>query len=178
MKIILWTESPPKLAAIREAIKNCPYFQGQNVEMSGLTVASGVSNMPLTLEETMNWAQKRALNARELDESGDFYIWMEWWTNRIGDKSYLFGTVYIMNREGIGHFWFSNMMEVPDIFDKKLYQEWQELGNILEEMTGIDNISKKHGAFGVWSDNMLSRKDQFMIAFMSAIPAFYNQYYR
>jgi len=38
MKIAIWTKSPPKVAAIEEAIKNCIYFEWKNIEIIPLKV--------------------------------------------------------------------------------------------------------------------------------------------
>jgi non-canonical (house-cleaning) NTP pyrophosphatase len=36
-----------------------------------------VSDMPLSIEENMKWAQNRAINAKKEINDADFYIWME-----------------------------------------------------------------------------------------------------
>ena len=33
MKIVIWTKSPPKITAIEEVIKNCPYLNSQKIEI-------------------------------------------------------------------------------------------------------------------------------------------------
>ncbi|PID84510.1 hypothetical protein CSB09_00620 [Candidatus Gracilibacteria bacterium] len=176
IKIAIGTKSPPKLAAIEEAIQKCPYFDGFHPEITALTVGSGVSDMPTSIEENMLGAKNRAINAQREIEA-DFYIGMEGGTTFLGEKSYIFGVVYLLDSKGNGHFGISNMLEVPEFFHKKIYYEKQELGPVLQEVTGIQNVSKKTGAFGVWSDDIFTRKDQFISAFLSAVPAFFNTYY-
>lgn len=177
MKIAIWTMSPPKVAAIEEAIKTCIYFKDKEVEIIPLKVASDISDMPITLEENMTWAKNRAHNCKKEIEA-DFYIWMEGWTNITQDKAYLFWVVYILDNNGQWHFGFSNMMEVPEYFRQKIYDEWLELWPVLSEATKEENASKKWGAFGHWSDDMLTRKDQFVLAFLSWIVPFFNKYYK
>lgn len=178
MKIVIWTTSAPKVEAIKEAIEKCVYFLDDEIELIDIKVDSGVSDMPTSIEENMIWAKNRALNSKKIIEDADFYIWMEGWTSFFMDKTYLFGVVYILDKKGKWHFWMSNMMEVPEYFHKKIYNEKIELWPILEEVTWIENASKKTWAFWAWSDNMLTRKDQFYMAFLSAIPVFYNKYYK
>ena len=177
MKIAIWTKSPPKVAAIEEAIKKCIYFKWENIELIPLKVESNISDMPLSLQENMIWAKNRAENC-EKEVEADFYIWMEGWTTIIEDKAYLFWVVYILDNNSKWHYWFSNMMEVPEFFREKIYEKWLELGPILTEATQEIWASQKWWAFWHWSDDMLTRKDQFMFAFLSAIPAFYNKYYK
>lgn len=178
MKIVIWTTSAPKVAAIKEAIEKCHYFLNEEIELVDIKVASWVSDMPTSIEENMLWAKNRAFNSLKIVQDADLYVWMEWWTSFFWEKTYLFWVVYILNRKGQGHFGFSNMMEVPKYFHEKIYNEKLELWPVLEEATWVENASKKNGAFWAWSDDMLTRKDQFYMAFLSAIPAFYNKYYK
>jgi len=177
MKIVIWTMSPPKVNAIEEAVSRCIYFENKNIEIKTIKVSSWVSDMPLSIEENMKWAQNRAKNAKKEINDADFYIWMEWWTSYIWEKAYLFWVVYILDKENKWHFGFSNMMEVPEFFENELYKNWKELWEVLEKATWILNASKKNWAFWAWSDDMLNRKDQFISAFLSAIPVFYNKFY-
>lgn len=177
MKIAIWTKAPPKVLAIEEWISKCPYFDWHNVEVVSLSVNSDISDMPLTLEENMIWARNRAVNATK-QVKADFYIWMEGWTTIIDNKAYLFWVVYILDDSWKWHYGFSNFMEVPEIFRKRIYDNKEELWPVLTEITWIEWASKKTWAFWAWSDDMLVRKDQFLFAFLSAIPPFFNKYYK
>ncbi len=177
MKIAIWTQSPPKVKAIQQAIDNIVYFKGKKIEVIPLKVSSDISDMPISLEENMLGAKNRAKNCKKEIEA-DLYVWMEWWTSIIDDKAYLFGVVYILDKNGNNHYGISNMMEVPEYFRQKIYDEGLELGPVLTEATKEENASKKWWAFAHWSDDMLTRTDQFVLAFTSAIVPFYNKYYK
>jgi len=177
MRIAIWTKSPPKVEAIKEAIKKCIYFEWMDVEVISEKVDSGISDMPISMEENMQWAKNRAENISKIVDS-DLYVWMEGWTTKIWDKVYLFWVVYILNNNWNWHFWISNMMEVPEIFHKRIYDNWEELWPILKEISWEEWASQKNWAFWHWSDNMYTRKDQFIIAFISWIVPFYNKYYK
>jgi non-canonical (house-cleaning) NTP pyrophosphatase len=77
MKIVIGTLAAPKIAAIQEAITKTPYFATQEVEIQPVQVSSGISEMPISLEETMQGAKNRAENAKKQIEHADFYIGME-----------------------------------------------------------------------------------------------------
>ncbi len=176
MKIVLWTQSPPKVQAIESATKKCIYFENDTIEIIPVKASSWISDMPLSLEENILWAKNRALHAKELS-SGDLFIWMEWGTTLIGEDAFLFGVVYIISKDGQENYGISNMMKLPKIFQKRLYENGEELWPVLEEITWNLDARKQNGAFGAWSDNMLTRSDQFELAFLSAVPFFYNKYY-
>jgi non-canonical (house-cleaning) NTP pyrophosphatase len=177
MKIVIWTTAAPKVSAIEEWIKKCVYFEWIDIEIIPLKVASNISDMPLTLDENMLWAKNRAYNAKKEIEA-DLYIWMEWWTSRIWEKAYLFWVVYILDNAWNWHYGISPMMEVPQVFDKRLYENGEDLWDVLQEITWIEWASKKTGWFWAWSDDMLTRKDQFLLAFLSWIAPHYNKYYK
>ena len=81
MKIVIWTQSAPKVEAIKEAINKSPYFNRDIVEIIDLKVSSEISDMPTSIEENMIWAKNRAINSKKEISDADFYIWMEWWTS-------------------------------------------------------------------------------------------------
>lgn len=178
MKIILWTMSPPKLKAIEEWIRECIYLKDEKIEIVWVKASSWISDMPLSLEENILWAKNRAKNAQKLDNSWDFYIWMEWGTTLIWNEAFLFWVVCILDKNWKENIWISNMMKVPKEFQKRLYENGEELWPVLEEITWILWASKKSWAFWAWSDDMITRSDQFKLAFLSAIPFFYNIYYK
>lgn len=175
--IAIWTKSPPKVSAIEEAISKCVYFKNKEIEIITLKVASWISDMPISEEENMDWAKTRAENCKK-ELKADFYIWMEGWTTMILDKAYLFWVVYILDNNWKWHYWFSNKMEVPEYFRGKVYDDNLELWPVLSEATKEENASQKWWAFGHWSDGMLTRKDQFVLAFLSWIVPFFNKYYK
>lgn len=177
MKIAVWTKNPAKIKAIEESLEKVIYLEGEKIEIIPLSVSSDVSDMPISIEENIQGARNRAFNCSKEVEA-DLYVWMEWWTTLINDKAFLFGVVYLIDNKQEEHFGISNMIEVPEYFRKKIYDEWKELWPILAEATKEENASKKWGAFGHWTDNMLTRTDQFVLAFISAIVPFYNKYYK
>jgi len=177
MKIAIWTKSPPKLNAIEDAIIECIYFKWKEVQLISKRVDSWVADMPISIEENMLWAKNRAKNISKTTHA-NFYVWMESWTTRIWKKAYLFWVVYIMNNQWVWHYWMSNLIEVPKVFDERVYEDWEDLWEILSEIVWIEETHRKNWAFWHWTDDMLTRKDQFILAFLSAIPPFYNKYYK
>jgi len=176
MKVIVWTKNHVKLNAVKLAINDVPYLKNENIEIVPLSVESGVSSMPKTLEETILWAKNRAYNCKKSSE-WDFFVWMEWWTTIIENKAYLFWVVYILNNTE-EHFWISNMLEVPEFFRKKIYDEWLELWPLMKEMISKEEALNYAWTLWYWTDNVFTREYEFMLAFKSAIVPFYNKYYK
>jgi len=139
MKLAIGTTRAPKIAWIKSWVTACPYLQDTEVEYFPHNVESGISDMPLTTEEIMLWAKNRAQNLKSL-ESADYYIWIEGGTAKIWDKAYIFWVVYVENHLWEWHYGFSPHLEVPSIVEKKLYEQWLELGPIMGELSGNTNI--------------------------------------
>ena len=177
MKIAIWTKSPPKVKAIQQAIDEVVYFKDMDIEIIPLKVSSDISDMPISLEENMLGAKNRAYNCKKEVEA-DLYIWMEWWTTMIEDKAYLFGVVYVLDKNWNSHYGISNMIEIPEYFRWKIYDEGLELWPVSTELTQETWDRRQTWVFGLISDDMITRTDQFVLAFKSAIVPFYNKYYK
>jgi len=86
--------------------------------------------------------------------------------------------IYIENNKWEWHYGFSGMIEVPKLVEKKLYEDWLELWPIMNELSWRKNIWNENWSLWEWSANMLTRKDEFSLAFKAAISPFYNEYYK
>lgn len=180
MKLALWTLRTPKIDGIKDGVTACPYFAGKtdSIEYICENVPSDISDMPLTIEEIMLGAKNRADNLKKMGIDADYYVGIEGGTTRIGDRAYLFGCVYVGSASGEGHHGFSPFVEVPQSVDTMLYREGKDLGKVMGELSGRVNIASENGSMGAWTDDMLTRRDQFSVAFQAAIAPFFNQYYR
>lgn len=180
MKIAIWTLRAPKVEWIKQAVSESPYFSDiiEKVEYILSSVPSDISAMPLDIEETMLWAKNRAQNLIKSWIEADFYVWIEWWTTDIWWKKYIWWIVYVQNNLWDWHFGFSPMMEVPKLVEKMLYEEWKELWPIMWELSGKTDIRSENWSMWAWSEDMLTRSDEFRSAFHAAISPFYNKYYK
>lgn len=177
MKIAIGTERIPKVEWIKTAVNESPFFVWVEVTYHLKSVPSDISDMPLSLEETMQWAKNRAQNLKKHWIDADFYIGIEGGAKKINGKAYLGWIVYIENKEWKWHFWLSPFIEIPELIEKKLYEEGHELWPLMWELSGRTDIKSENGSMGAWSNNMLTRMDEFRSAFHAAISPFYNDYY-
>lgn len=180
MKIAIGTLKAPKVEWIKSGVNTCPYFEKikDRVEYILLSVPSDISDMPLSIEETMQWAKNRAQNIKKEWILADYYVGIEGWTTTIWDKKYIGWIVYVENNMWEWHFGFSPMLEVPIKVEKMLYEDWLELGPVMSELSGITNIASQNGSMWAWSDDMFTRKDEFEDAFKAAIAPFFNKFYQ
>lgn len=180
MLFALATKNVPKTQALREALSGCPYFEQSAIDIVGFKVASWVPEMPLTLEDLRLGAKNRAEEVRRLCPEAHFFVGMEWGVYRdtIGEEFWLVGVVYIEDREGEGHFAYTCHMPVPDAVIVGLHDgTGRDLDQIVESLGAPPDTGDSHGSFGLWSDMMLSRSDQFRPATQCAIAPFFNKFY-
>ncbi len=178
MILAIWTKSPPKANAVKNIAKKLSYFKNLNLEFIPTKADSEVSDMPLSLDETLLWAKNRVKNTRTIHPDADFYIGMEWWTQIIWDKAYIFWVNYVENNSGEGHYGFTSMMEIPQKIQYWLYKEWKELWPLMSEISWEENIGHKNWSFWLWTEDAIIRQTEFENAFICAISPFYNTYYK
>ena len=135
---------------------------------------SNVSDMPNSLQETIEWAVNRALNLIDLNKKADYYLWTEWWIEFIDfNRSLLYSVVCIIDKYWDLNIWTSNWLPIW-VEDTLRLREWEDLSDI---------IKNKHWA--IWKGNIsgdlslwiFSRSKQFEDAFKWAIVPFCNTKY-
>lgn len=72
MKIVVGSKNPAKVDAVREILQDYPHLK--DAEVVGIEVGSGVSDQPMTLEETLRGAIGRAKSAFETGADFGFGI--------------------------------------------------------------------------------------------------------
>ncbi len=179
MKIAIGTLRAPKIDGIKEGVATCPYFAElrDDIEYIIESASSGIAHMPTSIEEVMRGAKNRADNLHAASVVADYYVGIEGGTTYFGEKSYLFGSVYVRDVNGKGHYGFSPMVEVPAVCERMIYEEGKELGPIMDELSGTVDIRSANGSMGAWTNDMFTRKDEFSLAFKAAIAPFFNAYY-
>jgi len=179
MKIAISSIKTPKVNAVKNVINNCKYFKPilDEIEYLPKSVNSGVSDMPMTIEETMAWAKGRVDNLRKEIDDAAYYFWIEWWVMQVWNMWFLWWVVYTENNDSSqGHYWLTPFMEIPvAIMDRLL--KWEDLWPLMSELSWVENLRNKQWVLWVWSDWMLDREHSFEEACKAAIAPFFNRYY-
>ena len=181
LKIAVGTTRAPKVEGVKAGFYECAAHYAPlrgKVEFVFEKTESGVSDMPLSIEETMEGALNRALALLKSGLEADYYVGIEGGTARIGGKAYLFGIVYVMDYFEKGHYGVSPMVEVPAEVERRLYEKGEELGPVMAELSGRTDIRSENGSMGAWTEDMFTRKDEFSVAFKAAMAPFHNAYYQ
>lgn len=178
MHFAIGTTNNPKSAAIEHVLLTSPYTSGAT--FSNHKVESWVSDMPTTLEELRTWARNRAMHIRREKPYADYFVGMEGgvYQDYEWEEYWLLGVVYIEDRDGVGYYGYSCHLRVPDAVVDGLFDgQGRDLEQVVHSLGGEENIGDKQGSFYAWTDGMLSRREQFIMATECAIAPFFNEYY-
>ncbi len=180
MLFALATKNIPKTNALREALEQCPYVVWEEIQILGFKVASWVPEMPLTLHDLRRGAKNRVEEVRRVCPEANFFVGMEWgvYNDFIWEDYWLVGVVYIEDKTGEGHFAYTCHMPVPEAVIAGLHDgSGRDLDQVVESLGAPPDTGDTHGSYGLWSDMMLSRSDQFRLAVQCAIAPFFNTFY-
>jgi len=173
MKIIVGSQNPVKIEATKEVFRK--YFGQTNV--IGIDVLSEVSAQPVD-EEMFEGAKNRALHLKKLSEEenlgADFFVGIEGGIVKRYSRWFASGAACIIdNQERLGY-GLSPCVELPEgIVDKLL--SGSELGEVMEQISGKDNIKQKEGAIGFLSKGMMDRKDLYIHSLIAALVPLINK---
>ncbi len=170
MKILVGSENPVKLQAVKEAFEK--YYA--NIEVVGLKVPSGVPDQPIN-DETLRGAENRAEILKELNDTdglkADFFIGVEGGIIKRHGRWFAFGGMCLIDTRGRKSFGTSAHFELPDEVTRRL-QEREELGIVMDEIMKLKNTKQKMGAIGFFTNGIIDRKELYIPGIISALVPF------
>ena len=185
MIIGIGTENRPKIEACKAVI------QRLKVKLKITTtpdyiikkIPSGISDMPLSQEEMMIGAKNRAINLFTILKkeylSPKFTIGMEGglfkkFPDSKNDRAiFLQSWVFVYNGDK-GSWGSSGAISVPEKVYKPILNNGWELAQVIDSVSGKENVRSHMGAVGVFSDGQILRQDFFESALEFAFAPFYN----
>eukprot|EP00658_Telonema_sp_P-2_P008780 TRINITY_DN13319_c0_g1_i2.p1 TRINITY_DN13319_c0_g1~~TRINITY_DN13319_c0_g1_i2.p1 ORF type:complete len:235 (+),score=41.61 TRINITY_DN13319_c0_g1_i2:200-904(+) len=177
MSIAIGTSNPGKLQAVRDAL--APYPKLNNKELVPLTVDSGVSDQPASLEETTRGAANRAKAALSKSTTATLGIGMESGLFDFGDKTFDLCACVIWDGEN-EHVGFSCAWELPLAVRDKFKNQGKNLTDAFNELNlcADSKIGDKGGVLAVVTGNRMTRPQytvqSIQMALVSLAPGLYQ----
>ena len=196
--LVVGSKRGPKLNAVSEALKTfwavlAPEAQ---FEVVGAEVESGVSHTPASREELMRGARQRAEAlvrlARESGAPWKYFVgleggldvvhegaWPEEMLRHSGLKQnghrrvFLESWAYVTDGAQ-GYYGRSGGIEVPEPLAHEVLENGIELSVAIDKFAGAVGIRDAQGAWGVLSNNFITRQEAFRVAVIAAFAPFYN----
>jgi inosine/xanthosine triphosphatase len=173
-----------KLNAVSEALASFGSFlsEAAQFEVTGVDVPSGVRHTPLTREDIMAGARRRAQAllriACDANHNWKYFVGLEGGLDviRDGDTRWVFleNWAYVANRSGLGFFGQSGGVLLPEPLAKSVIDEGVELSEAIDAFAGGHGIRDAQGAWGVLTRNLITRQDAFRTAIINAFAPLFN----
>lgn len=171
MKIIVTSKNPVKVEAVKEAFQKV--FNNNTITIDGLAVPSGVSDQPLSDQETITGAMNRLNNAMSINSKADYYVSIEAGINDIEGEMYNYAWVFIKNRENKLGKSKTDTFVLPSRV-RELILEGKELGKADDIVFGHTNSKQTIGSIGILTNNLITRTSYYTEAIILALIPFMN----
>jgi inosine/xanthosine triphosphatase len=173
MKVIIASKSPVKEEAAKQGFKTL--WPDESFEFECVPANSGISDQPMSDDETRTGALGRVKHARELSPDADFYIGLEGGVEEKYGDLYNFGWVVVesqSSKKGYGRtFAFALPPEIRDL----ILHEGMELSHATDKALSKSDTRTGSGTIGHLTNDSLRFVDWYTPAVISALVPFLNQ---
>ncbi|GAA4825163.1 inosine/xanthosine triphosphatase [Algivirga pacifica] len=170
-KIVIASLNPVKVNASLSTFQKA--FSEEVFEAEGLSIPSGVSDQPMSEEETLTGAINRAKGAQETASEGDYFVGIEGGIQATPQGMSAFAWVYILDRHGRSSQARTANFYLPPKVTELIYQG-VELGHANDKVFGELNSKQKGGAVGSLTAGILGRTEYYEQAVLLALIPFIN----
>jgi inosine/xanthosine triphosphatase len=196
--IAVGSKRGPKLNAVTEALQSfsAALARDSQFEVVGVEVESGVSHTPASREELMRGARQRAEGLVEMARRGgrawQFFVGLEGGLDVVREgisademlrhsglqqsghrRVFLESWAYVSDGAR-GHYGRSGSIELPEALAHEVLENGVELATAIDRFAGAVGIRDAQGAWGVLSNNFITRQEAFRVAVIAAFAPFYN----
>ena len=175
MKIAVGSTNPVKIAAVHSVVERV----WAEAEVAGLDMPSGVPVMPMSDADCLAGARNRA-RAAQAATGAALGIGLEGGVNPEPAGLMLLGWVAAVDengREGVGG---GARLPLPASIAERVLAG-AELGPVMDELMGQQNVKQKGGAVGALTAGLVLRQETFAVAVAYALapfvsPSFYGRW--
>jgi len=164
IKVGIGSTNPVKVKAVQNAVQKV----WQTAVFAPISAPSGVSDMPMSDEETLLGATNRA---RVALAGADFGIGMEGGVHEEPFGLMLMGWVVVMDKNGRLGISGTNRIMLPETIANRV-RAGELLGSVIDDLLHTEKTNQKGGAFGALTDGLVTRGDVFETAVCLALAPF------
>jgi len=188
----------PKLDAVHDALKLCAEHLNPNMqfEVFSFAVDSGVGHTPVSSVESMRGARQRTEALIQMASGKgavyQYFVGLEGGLEVIestqshesdgenidlvgnGDRRVFLESWAYVSDGSRGHFGRSGGIELPPALAHEVLDKGVELATAIDKFAGTAGIRDNQGAWGVLSNNLITRREAFRIALVAAFAPFFN----
>lgn len=175
LHVAVASQNPAKMRAVQDAFNL--QFPGASVGYTAVEVDSGVSDQPLSDQETREGARNRAESARQHHPEMDYWIGLEGGIEAFGDQLTAFAWMAVLDKRGKLSTARTVSLPLPPAV-RKLIDEGMELGDANDQVFSTVNSKHEGGAFGLLTDGRYTREGVYTEALVMALLPFVNALYQ
>src|SRR5436190_3974127 len=182
--IALGSDRAAKILALRASVARIAEIDPSwtDINVVARRVEINAPAMPLNDWQLMEGARERALAVRDLLShqhlEAEIYVGLEGGFHSISIEgewhTFLRGWAYATDGK-TGTFGATPSISVPAILAKKVIEGRRELGLVIDEVAGIQDVRSRQGAWGILSRELVTRSMSFEVALIAAFAPFYNK---
>jgi inosine/xanthosine triphosphatase len=183
IKIAIGSNRAAKVEAVRAAVQRIAAIDEawKDAEIIARVVETSAPAMPLSKSELMSGARERALAVKDLLDKesvkANLYVGMEggFDTVSIDGEEHTFICGWAYSTDGVkGNYGAAPSMRVPDSIARRVIENNLELAQVIDEVSGEEDVRSRQGALGVFSLDLITRPMSFELALIAAFAPFYN----
>lgn len=170
-KVVVASTNPVKINTTE--IGFAKMFPNVEHEFLGVKAESGVSDQPMSEEETLKGALNRAEHIAKLEPKADYWVGIEGGIQEINGVMESFAWIVIRDKKGkIGRGRSGSFILPPKV--AKLIKQGKELGEADDIVFGMKNSKQSNGAVGILTGDVLTRTTFYEPAVILALIPFKN----
>jgi inosine/xanthosine triphosphatase len=170
-KIFVASKNPVKINAVKEAFEKM--YRGEEFEILSDSIPSGVSDQPLTDEETYKGAFNRVNNAEASFPNADFWVGIEGGIEDKNNEFEAFAWVVVKSTDGKYGKGRSATFFLPEKVSV-LIKEGLELGDACDQVFDEHNAKQNQGTIGLLTSNNIDRTKYYLDPVIIALIPFKN----
>jgi inosine/xanthosine triphosphatase len=169
IRILVASQNPVKIEAVKDGLK--PLLNDE-IEITGVSIPSGVSDQPMSEAETLKGASNRVMKAINLHSGYDYYVGLEGGVEDTTTGLMAFAWMVISNGERIGKARTASFFLPPKVAE--LVHGGMELGHADDVVFAKSNSKQQNGAIGLLTNDVITRKSLYEPAVQMAFIPFLN----
>jgi inosine/xanthosine triphosphatase len=168
--IVVASQNPVKLQAALGGFQKM--FPGEAFRVEGATAPSGVSDQPMSDDETLQGALNRAHNARTLSPQADFWVGIEGGCDDVGGELQAFAWIVVLADSRVGKSRTGTFTLPAEV--ARLVRQGVELGEADDRVFNRSNSKRGNGAIGILTQDVIDRTAYYEHAIILALVPFKN----
>lgn len=169
IRILVASQNPVKIEAVRDALQA---FLNGEMEITGVSVPSGVSDQPMSEAETLQGASTRVSKSIDLHPGFDYYVGLEGGVEETASGLMAFAWMVISDGLRIGKARTASFFLPPKVAE--LVHSGMELGHADDVVFAQSNSKQQNGAVGLLTNDVITRKSLYQPAVQMAFIPFLN----